>query len=79
MKQKDLTLIIVVAIVSGVFALVISNFLITSPKNRQEKVQIVSPISADFPKADERYFNANSINPTQTVKIGDNNNTKPFN
>ncbi|HSX44375.1 MAG TPA: hypothetical protein VLF87_00495 [Patescibacteria group bacterium] len=79
MKQKDIALIIVVIAISGALSLVASRMLITSPKNRQEKVEVVEPISADFKQPDNKYFNTNSIDPTQIIKIGDNNNNKPFN
>jgi hypothetical protein len=79
MKQKDIILIIVVVFVSGVISLMLSNKLISSPKNRQEKVEVVVPISAELNKPDQKYFNANSIDPTQIIRIGDSNNSKPFN
>lgn len=81
MKQKDIILIIVVVFVSGVFSLVLSNYLISSPKNRQEQVEVVEPITADFkiPAKDDKYFNVQAIDPTQIIKIGDNNNNEPFN
>jgi hypothetical protein len=81
MKQKDWILIIVVVFISGIVSFVLSNYLFASPKNRQEKVEVVEPITADFkiPKADDKYFNAQAIDPTQIIKIGDNNNNQPFN
>lgn len=79
MKQKDLILIIVVVFVSGVFSIVISNMLISSPKNRQEKVEVVEPITAEFTQPPEKYFNKSSFNPTQTIRIDGNNNNQPFN
>jgi hypothetical protein len=81
MKQKDIVLIIVVVFISGVVSLVLSNMLISSPKNRQEKVEVVEPISAEFdtPKKDDKYFNSQAIDPTQIIRIGDSNNQQPFN
>ncbi len=80
MKQKDILLIVVVVFISGVFSLVLSNYLFASPKNRQEKVEVVEPITADFktPNKDDKYFNAQAIDPTLIIKIGDNNNNDPF-
>ncbi|MES2971659.1 MAG: hypothetical protein V4702_05030 [Patescibacteria group bacterium] len=78
MKQKDIILIIVVVFISGVLSLVLSNMLISSPKNRQEKVEVVEAISSDFTQPDKKYFNANSIDPTQIIRIGENNNNQPF-
>ena len=79
MKQKDILLIIVVVIVSVIMSVVLSKMLITSPKNRQQKVEIVEPITADFTLPDSKYFNSKSNDPTQLIKIGDSSNKKPFN
>ncbi len=78
MKQKDITLIIIVVFISGVISFILSNMLITSPENRKEQVEVVEPITAEFTKPDERYFNANSINPTQLIQIGNQDNQQPF-
>ena len=79
MKQKDIALVIVVSAVSGFISLFLSNFLFASPKNRQEKVEIVQPIDSVFTQPDKKYFNEQSIDPTQLIRIGDNSNTQPFN
>ena len=78
MKQKDIVLIIVVVFISAVFSLVVSSVLISSPKNRQQKVEVVDPITSDFKTPDSKYFNANSIDPTKLIQIGDSNNPQPF-
>jgi hypothetical protein len=78
MKQKDITLIVVVVAISAIVSLVLSNLLISSPKNRKEKVEVVQKITSDFPTPDKKYFNAQSIDPTKLIQIGDNQNTQPF-
>ena len=80
MKQKDFILIIVVVFISGVFSLILSNYLFASPKNRQEEVEVVEPITAEFktPSKNDKYFNSEAIDPTLIIKIGDNNNNDPF-
>ncbi|HSX44035.1 MAG TPA: hypothetical protein VLE69_01940 [Candidatus Saccharimonadales bacterium] len=78
MKQKDLPLIAVAVVFGAVISLVLSNILISSPKNRNTKVEIVNPITSDFKEPDQRYFNAQSIDPTQLIQIGDSNNQQPF-
>lgn len=78
MKQKDIVLIIVVVFIAGILSYFISSSFISTPKNRQSKVEVVEPISSTFQKPDPRYFNANSINPTQNIQIGNQNNTQPF-
>jgi hypothetical protein len=78
MKRKDLTTIITVAVTSGVFALIISVLLISPSKNRHQKVEVIQPITAEFQKPDTKYFNAQSIDPTKLIEIGNGSNTQPF-
>ncbi len=78
MKQKDITIIVVVVVISAIASLLLSNLLISSPKNRQDKVEIVPPISAGFVQPDVKYFNTDSIDPTKVIQIGEDNNPKPF-
>jgi len=80
MKQKDVALIIVVAFVSAVVAFFLSNILFGSPSRSQQKAEVVDPITANFPSPDQRYFNNTSIDPTQTITIGNGQtNQAPFN
>ena len=78
MKQKDIALILVIVFVSAIVSYLISNMLFGSPKNRQQQVEVVQPITADFPVPDNKYFNEKAFNPTRTITIGQNNNTDPF-
>jgi hypothetical protein len=79
MKKKDFTLIAIIIVVSGMLSFVLSNILFSSPKNRQEKVEVVTKITPDFMVPDNKYFNADSINPTQIIRIGEDPNNTPFN
>ncbi|HUS25761.1 MAG TPA: hypothetical protein VMY99_00240 [Nevskiaceae bacterium] len=79
MKQKDIALIIVIVFASGIVSLVVSRLVFAPPKNRQQQVEVVDAISADFPDPDAKYFNKNAIDPTQLIKIGDSTNPNPFN
>ena len=78
MKQKDFAVIAMVVVFSGIVSYFVSHALFASPKNLNTKVEIVEPITADFPAPDPRYFNKDSINPTQTIRIGDGQNQQPF-
>ncbi len=78
MKRKDLTLIIVVVVVSTVFALVLSSAVIGSPAKNPQEAEIVDVITTDFPNPDKRYFNDQAIDPTQVITIGTNENPDPF-
>lgn len=78
MKQKDITLIIVVGVVSVITAFLISNFFFGSPENRQLEAEVVDPITAEFNLPSDQYFNENSIDPTETIRIGETGNQTPF-
>jgi len=77
MKQKDIALIIVIAVVSGVVSFFLSNKIFVTPSNRQQQVEKVDPISAEFQAPSQKYFNQQSINPSQTVQVGGGNQS-PF-
>lgn len=79
MKQKDVALIIVIAFISGIISFVVSNKLFVTPSNRQQQVEVVDPINSTFQPLDKKYFNSNSIDPTQQTQIGSDNNQNPFN
>jgi len=78
MKQKDITLFIVVIFISAVLSIVASKILITPAKGRQQKVEVVAPITPDFTTPSSKYFNANSVDSTQLITIGNNTNPQPF-
>lgn len=78
MKQKDVALIIMIIGISAIVSLGLSKFLIKIPDDRNQTAEVVEPITAEFELPDQRYFNAESYNPTQLIEIKDNN-TKPFN
>lgn len=78
MKQKDILLIVVVVFISALISFAMTKLLISTPKNRNQLVEVVQPISANFPDANKKYFNEQSIDPTQIIKIGDSSNPQPF-
>lgn len=78
MKQKDIALVVMVVFVSAVFSLALSKAIFGSPQKRQQKVEVVDPISADFSQPDPRYFNSKSVDPTQLIQIGNSKNSNPF-
>ena len=78
MKQKDIALIVVIVFVSGVMALVLSNMFFSSKEDKEQKAEVVDVITADFPAPPSKYFNSNSVDPTQLIQIGESNNTSPF-
>ena len=81
MKQKDIAVIVVVAFISAIVSFFISNKLFVTPANRQQQVQVVDPINANFQKPDNYYFNSSSINPAvgnQVTSNDDASNQNPF-
>jgi hypothetical protein len=79
MKQKDLALVIMIAAIAAFISFFVSNLLFKSGDKRQQKAEVVDVISTDFQAPSTKYFNAKSINPTQLITIGNNDNTNPFN
>ncbi len=78
MKQKDILLIVVLSIISGVVALLLSQVVFASKSDKQQTAEVVDVITSDFPDPPKKYFNADSVDPTQLIQIVDNNNTNPF-
>ncbi len=78
MKQKDIMLIVVVAIVAAVASLVVTQTIFVSKGSRELTAQKVSPISSEFKQPDSNVFNNNAINPTQLIQIGDSSKATPF-
>jgi len=75
-KRQDIYLIVVMVIISSVIALIVSNILFKTEKV-QTPVEVVEEIRDEFKAPDAAYFNKNSLNPTETIIIGDPN-PNPF-
>lgn len=78
MKQKDIALIILIAAIAGIASFFISKTVFASASAREQTAEVVDAISTDFVLPSDKYFNANSIDPTQLIQIGDDNNDNPF-
>lgn len=79
MKSKDWQVIGVVVVVAGIITFAVATLLFGGKNTNILKVEVVSPISSDFPLPNKNYFNEDSLNPTQEIKIGEDSNTSPFN
>ncbi len=77
-KPKDAALILLLCLLSGLFAVVISGSYITSKKSMNTNVEVVDPISKDFNFTGKSYFKADSINPTRDITIDNANNQNPI-
>ena len=78
MKRKDLAPIVLVIGMSVIFAALISGALFGSSKTGKQEAEKVTDITAEFTRPDSAYFNENSINPTQIIRIGGDANNTPF-
>ncbi|HET8671711.1 MAG TPA: hypothetical protein VFM05_14120 [Candidatus Saccharimonadales bacterium] len=78
MKQKDVALILVVAFISAVLSFVLSGWIFGKPADRQQKAEVVDVVRSDFVLPPVKYFNNNSVDPTQLIQIGEANNPNPF-
>lgn len=79
MKQKDIAVVIVVAFVSALLSLFLSNRIFVTPENRQQKVEVVDAINPAFSEPDKKYFNDQSLNPARASQLGGATNQTPFN
>ncbi len=78
MKQKDIALIAIIIIFSGMISFFAGRYLFATPDNRQVKAEVVDAISTEFIQPSTKYFNERSVNPTQLIQIGDGSNVTPF-
>jgi hypothetical protein len=79
MKQKDVALVIMVVGIAAFVSFFASGLLFQSGDKREQKAEVVDVITTDFQPPSDKYFNEDSIDPTQLIKIGGNNNENPFN
>lgn len=78
MKQKDIALIIIVTFVSLILAIFASKFLLSSTGGSEQEAETVDSISATFNSPDSKYYNDQSVNPTQIIRISDSKNDQLF-
>ncbi|HUD03738.1 MAG TPA: hypothetical protein VMR51_03035 [Patescibacteria group bacterium] len=79
MKQKDIIIIVAIAVISGIFSFAIANFLFGGQKAHKLTAPSVQAISSDFKLPDSTYFNKRSLDLTKNITIGDSTNPAPFN
>lgn len=77
MKQKDIALIIIVVFFSAVISFVASG-AIFGDTSKDQKAEVVQAITSDFKQPDDRFFNQDAFDPTQTITIEQNANPDPF-
>jgi capsular polysaccharide biosynthesis protein len=78
MKQKDIALIAVIAVISAVISIFVSKAIFPTSQSSLQQVPVVQSIPSSITNPDTHYFNSNSYDPTQFINIGPNDNTDPF-
>lgn len=83
MKREDLIKVSLVAGLSAIVSFVIAGSIFNSPAKHNKRAPVVEPISTRFPDVanDPSYntiFFSGALDPTQTVQIGNSQNTSPF-
>ncbi|CAN5697841.1 hypothetical protein BH23PAT2_BH23PAT2_03130 [soil metagenome] len=79
MRKKDITLIIVVVFISAVISFLLSGYIVGNPETEPQSAEKVEDITTDFNEPSTSYYNNEAINPTQLIRIGDEEgNQSPF-
>jgi hypothetical protein len=79
MKEQGLKIIIVVVALSAVVSFFISSAIFGDPETDPVTVDTTNVIVSDFPEPDSDYYNPDSFNPTQLIRIGEEDiNISPF-
>lgn len=78
MKQKDIALVIIIAAVSAVLAFFVSNWIFGGQRSGEQTAEVIDVITDEFRQPPEKYFSANSVNPTKLIEIGGESNPSPF-
>lgn len=79
MKQKDIAILIAVAVFSGIFSLVLSNMFFGNKSTKSQQVESIDAITADFKLPDKKYFNNDSIDPVVLIQVGPSDSPNSFN
>ena len=79
MKKTDLKKIILVIVASTIISFFVSGFIFSDPETEPMQVQYADPVSADFTRPSDKYFNESAINPTRLILVGEDlGNESPF-
>lgn len=70
MKKSDIAMIILIASISVLIAYFVAKTVIGDVQNESVKVKTTEAISTDVAEPDPSVFNADAINPTVEVIIG---------
>lgn len=77
MKQKTIVSLMFIAFFAGIISFVASRYAFGS-STEQSSAVVVPVIVSTFPTPNTKYFNSQSIDPTQLIQIGTSSNNNPF-
>jgi hypothetical protein len=77
-KSKDLTVLVVLVLLSALVSMFISNLFFSNKKSLVTTVEVVKPLNGKFDYLDKPYYAGNPLNPTKNIQITENNNQKPL-
>lgn len=83
MKKKDILYLALAAVAAAIVSFMVASVVFKVPLKRSGTVPVAQPINSTFPdvKNDPAYksfLNDKALDPTQSVQIGDGQNTQPF-
>jgi len=70
MKQSDIITIVLITMIGTIAAGFITNAVLGNPDDASEKWKTIETVSADLSTPDSEVFNADAINPTVEVYVG---------
>lgn len=79
MKQKDLSILLVSILVGVTLSYIVAKVVINKSSNLDQQTVTVPVITTEFQAPSSKYFNSNSIDPTQIINIAPSNNQNLFN
>jgi hypothetical protein len=78
MKKNDIAIIILIVSISLVGAYFLGQAFLGGESSKSAQVEVVEKISPTVKDPDPKIFNANAINPTIPINIGNPSNQQPF-
>ena len=79
MKKSDWAAIILIVALVGIASYFVVGALMPSPSEDPQSVPIATEITSDIVEPSKEIFNADAINPTVRITIGNQSDERPFN
>ena len=79
MKKSDWAAIILIVALVGIASYFVVGAIMPSPSENPQSVPIATGITSDIVEPSKEIFNADAINPTVRITIGNQSDERPFN